>query len=423
MAGTMSIAASGMTADQNAMKNNSSNLANSNTIGYMQASSDFLTQVTGGTSGVTMMTSNDFDQPGPLQMTTRELDFATNGQGFIPVQGPDGLAYKKTASCSLDKMGVLLDEAGNKIMGMPNTAGPGVAPVFAPPVGDMLVPVVVDMASNINDPSSQVRVNSTLPVPPAVPPAGGFAASLLQMQVYDSLGFPHMLNFTWTPLAALAPGGAFARAFHFDIAPAVAAEVVAGGAYVQQTIYFDNQGQYAGGSVGTTTNAQNAAYVFPNIQFQWANGAAPADIALDLQKMTMLGTTFNTGFPTQDGSSIGYFSGISVGDGGVMEIVYTNGERRPAYKIPLAKFAAVNELERASGNLLLATVNSGPPLFNDAGTAGAGDLLNKALVGSATDMLANQVEMIELSQSNSANAGAFSIGREAGDVVASLMRG
>lgn len=419
MAGVMTIAAGGMTADQEAMANNSANLANSNTIGYMQQVSDFVTQVSSGNSGVTMISSNTFDQPGAVMATPRELDLATNGQGFIPVSGPDGLAYKKTASCSLDKMGVLLDEASNKIMGMPNTAAVGQPPAFAAPTAGTLVPVVIDMAGNIADPTTNMTVNSNLPVPPA---GAAGAASSLQMQVYDSLGFPHMLILTWTAAAqAITPPGA--RAFSFDITPTNAADVN-GAPYPQpQTVYFDQQGQYYGVASALPAAVPVQGGNLPNITFQWSNGAAAANIAIDLSGMTMLGSAFNTGFPTQDGSGVGYFAGINVGDGGVVSVVYTNGQQREKFKIPLAKFAAVNELERASGNLLLATNNSGPALFNDAGTAGVGDLMNKALVASATDMMANQVEMIELAQANQANAGAFSIGREAGDTTASLMRG
>jgi len=56
--------------------------------------------------------------PGTLQETSRDLDVAVEGQGWIAVQAPDGSeAYVRTGSLNIDVLGMLRTADGMPVMG------------------------------------------------------------------------------------------------------------------------------------------------------------------------------------------------------------------------------------------------------------------------------------------------------------------
>lgn len=398
----MNIAVSGMQADQAAMQNNSANIANSATIGYMEAASYFSAQVSQGRStGANQTTHNVFDAPGTFQSTSRALDLAVTGRAFLPVQGPDGVAFKKTASCMLDEKGMLLDEVGNTMLGLQNQSGVAAEPKFPLNVVSALEPIQINAASTSVAPTSNVVLNSTLPAQPEASQKHD-----LQMEVYDSLGIPHTITFS---LEATGTG------LGWTLEMKGTTEDPLSSALAPITLDFDGNGVL-------TTPAPDAAGTNP-VTLNWdSTEATDLEVNIDLKRIGVMGEEFLAGLPLQDGSGMGTFVNVEVGRDGQVSSLYSNGKRQVIAKIPLAKFAAVHQLERGSGNLLTATTKSGDAVLQDAGTIGVGNIQNKTLVASATDLMENQVKIIELSQANTANASVFSVAKEVNDTVASLMR-
>jgi len=113
---------------------NANNLANANTVGFHQdLSFDEALQVAGpghdsrayvGAQG----RGTDFT-PGSLMPTGRDLDVAVRGEGWIAVQGVDGVeAYTRAGDLRVTPAGLLTNGAGHAVIG--NNAGPITLPPF-----------------------------------------------------------------------------------------------------------------------------------------------------------------------------------------------------------------------------------------------------------------------------------------------------
>ncbi len=138
------ISKSGMEAQQTQLDHISHNLANSSTNGFKRAHAVFedliyqnLRQSGSSTSDQTQLptglqvglgvrpvaTSRQFSQ-GSLQQTTNPLDMAIQGQGFFPIQLPDGtLGYTRDGAFQLDAQGTLVTNNGYTV---------GTAPIVVP---------------------------------------------------------------------------------------------------------------------------------------------------------------------------------------------------------------------------------------------------------------------------------------------------
>jgi len=115
-----------------AQANNSNNLANANTSGFLADLQQFRSMPVFGDGHPTRVyalserPATDF-KSGSIVQTGRELDVALNGKGWIAVQAPDGSeAYTRRGDLKLDANGVLT--TGN---GLPVTGNGG--PISIPP--------------------------------------------------------------------------------------------------------------------------------------------------------------------------------------------------------------------------------------------------------------------------------------------------
>jgi len=138
------ISKSGMEAQQTQLDHISNNLANSSTNGFKRSHAVFedliyqnLRQSGSNSTEQTQLptglqvglgvrpvsTSREFSQ-GSLQQSTNPMDLAINGQGFFPVQMPDGtLGYTRDGSFKLDAQGTIVTNNGYPV---------GTAPITVP---------------------------------------------------------------------------------------------------------------------------------------------------------------------------------------------------------------------------------------------------------------------------------------------------
>jgi flagellar basal-body rod protein FlgG len=63
-----------------------------------------------------VVTHTDFSQ-GPIRETGNSLDIALEGQGFFVVQTPDGVAYTRQGTLSINADGMLVTQAGLLVQG------------------------------------------------------------------------------------------------------------------------------------------------------------------------------------------------------------------------------------------------------------------------------------------------------------------
>ena len=82
---------------------------------------------------------------------------------------------------------------------------------------------------------------------------------------------------------------------------------------------------------------------------------------------------------------------------------YDNGQARIIAQVPLVTFNNADALQRQNGQAFTATLDSGTPLANPAGTNGSGGLVTSAVEGSNVDIAAEFSKLIVAQRAYSAN--------------------
>jgi len=134
------------------------------------------------------------------------------------------------------------------------------------------------------------------------------------------------------------------------------------------------------------------------------NPKSPLDFSLDLTKATSFANPFGVTALTQDGYSSGKLSNFAVGDDGVVEGHYSNGQAKALGQIVLVNFKSVNGLKSDGANQWKETVQSGQPLIGVPGTGAFGDLQSSAVEDSNVDLTTQLVDMITAQRIYQANA-------------------
>jgi flagellar basal-body rod protein FlgF len=131
---------SGMKAQADALEILSNNLANANTTAfkedtafytYLNESAGSLKQradLNNTINGSVKIGSFVNSEMGAMSATSRELDLAIEGNGFLVVNTPNGIRYTRNGSLNLNSKSVLVAVDGSPVLGMsgkPITLGPG----------------------------------------------------------------------------------------------------------------------------------------------------------------------------------------------------------------------------------------------------------------------------------------------------------
>ncbi|NBX74667.1 MAG: flagellar basal-body rod protein FlgF [Alphaproteobacteria bacterium] len=107
------------------------NIANATTVGFKQQQNIFQTYLAKSFGGdpvhyvIDKGTAIDF-RNGPLTQTGNALDVAVDGEGLMPVQTPQGVAYTRAGSFTLDDQGHIITSAGYPVLSN------GGAPIIVP---------------------------------------------------------------------------------------------------------------------------------------------------------------------------------------------------------------------------------------------------------------------------------------------------
>ena len=147
-----------------------------------------------------------------------------------------------------------------------------------------------------------------------------------------------------------------------------------------------------------------ASFNVSSADFTWTSGAQPSTgVALKLgtvgqgNGLTQFSDTFATNFVQQDGEPFGNFSGVSIGNNGLVSALFDNGVVTPIFQLPVATFSDPNALGAHTGNAYQATTSSGNALINLPGVGPAGTIKSGALEASTVD-LANEFTNMIISQ-------------------------
>ena len=404
--GAMMAGVTGLAAQSQALGMISDNIANMNTVGYKAVNATFQTLVTqsaGSSShtpgGVVSSPVQRIDQQGLLQSTGSVTDLAVSGNGFFVVNtsgaaGVGEYAFTRAGSFNPDTDGNLVNPAGYYLQAWPLSASgalPGNTSVLT-----STETVNVANLSGLATPSSLIELGLNLPSTAAV---GDTHAATVQ--IFDSLGNPHNLEFTFTKTAT--------NAWDITVAdPTLSSTGVTSGTVTAaaRSITFNGDGT-------------PATITFPDIAITgWTTGATDSTIAVDsgtvnlTDGLTQFAGNYAISYLNQDGATFGNFIGVTINDAGLVTALFDNGTQQAIYQLPLALFANPNGLLARDGNAYSESDRSGQVLLNPALTGAAGRVASSALEASNVDLAEEFANMIITQRAYSANTRVISAADE-----------
>lgn len=150
------------------------------------------------------------------------------------------------------------------------------------------------------------------------------------------------------------------------------------------------------------------------MEVDWANGSTDMNgddvIGLFLGNigirdgMSQLDGEYQLSYWNQNGAKFGNFSGVSIGEDGIVTALFDNGVTRPVFQIPVSTFVNPNGMTSLSGNVYIATDYSGEPTLRSAGAAGSGSMAASSLEASTVDIGSEFTTMIVTQRAYSAAA-------------------
>jgi flagellar hook protein FlgE len=398
----------GIRSSSEAFKVIGDNIANSVTPGYKAADTRFSELVSSNQNslfesygGNRPVVQNFIDRQGLIESTQRPFDIAINGQGFLI----SNTAFDGSGSYQLGRAGQLIgtvvsnggaeetyltDSTGGFILGWPADATGNFAPGTSV---SSLQPIRIDPEAIQFDPVATTAgaFNAVLP---AGEPAGAVRTG--SMPVIDAAGVEHALIMTFTKSAT--PNT-------WDMAVSVDGGTVTSGAAA--TLTFDATGALV------SPTAQSIG-----LSFAGTGGTTTVD--LDLGATRELGADFTVMGYSQNGIPDGELQSLSFDEEGVLSGLFSNGQTRALYKLPLATVRSPNLLAPIDGTHFALTEAAGDLALHDAAATGLGAFVPGALEQSTTDLSTEFSKLILTQQSYSTNVRAFTVAEEMARVAYQL---
>jgi flagellar hook protein FlgE len=224
-------------------------------------------------------------------------------------------------------------------------------------------------------------------------PPGTFSTSVV---VYDALGNSHVLTYNFTKTAA--------NTWNYQIT-VPQADLAPGGNPVigQGTMTFNGAGQLISptGSVTGLTISNLADGANP-LTFNWdLTNTSGANL------ITQLAGNSATSSTQQDGYASGSLNSFTIGDNGVIQGIFSNGQTSSLGQIALASFSNEEGLVRTGSNEFESSLASGSAVIGQPGTGGRGSLSGGALEQSNVDIATQFAELILAERDYQANAKAL----------------
>src|SRR6266700_3676067 len=390
---SFSIPLSGLNANSQALSAISNNLANLNTVGYKDTRMEFrdlFYQQIGSTgagepieigAGAAVGSNSGIFTQGSIENSGVNTDLAIQGDGFF-VTNKNGLQeFTRAGNFSLDQNGNLVTTDGANVMGYPGVNG----------VINTQVPVapITIAKGQVTPANATANVQFGLNLDASAANGTTFTAS---SPIFDSLGAPHVLSFTFTKTGA--------NAWNYAVTiPGADVGAVGPVTLNAGAVTFNGAGQLTAplaniGGIAITGFVNGAS----NQTFSW-NGLAPPQTSL-----TQFAATSAVANTTQDGFPSGSLIDFSIDQKGVVEGVFSNGQSRAIGQIAVASFANTNGLARTGSNSFQATLGSGAANVGIAGTGGRGSLQGGSFELSNVDIATEFARLIVAQRGYQANA-------------------
>ncbi|WP_182084914.1 flagellar hook protein FlgE [Aureimonas sp. ME7] len=465
--GLMRTSVSGMNAQATRLSAVSENIANSNTNGYKQTTTEFTSQLLAHSKGqynsgaVEANVRTLISEQGGLTYTanstnSKKIDLAIDGQGFLVVgDGNGGSFLTRAGSFTQQADGTLVNAAGFVLQGYPvDTDGTDYVLNGFAGLKD------VNMSTGLlsANPSSSGTLSANLKkgadivaaakLPSAVTAKDTAVAytSSSSITVYDNSGKAIKLDIYYSKTGVDADGNDTWDVSVFNAADAspssgTGASTTAPfpyggttgtgkGPIANYTFAFDQTTSKLTSitdELATTPTAVDVDTIardgFINIDLS-ADGADlnGGVVKLNVSDFTSYSKDYLPLAARVNGNPAEVIDKVSIGTDGTVTATFTSGTTRDLYKIPLAMVAAPDNMTVMAGNVYSAGVESGTVLMGFGGEGGLGKLVSGALENSTVDLASELTTMIESQRSYTANSKVFQTGSEIMDVLVNLKR-
>ena len=411
--GAMLTGISGLDANSQAMSIYSSNIANVNTVGYKDVTSNFSSLLTAAfgdanNASVTATGSQNVTQQGLLQSASSPTDLGISGNGFFVVSQSAANTgtqyYTRAGNFTPDASGNLANSSGFYLMGWPVDAQ-GNVPTNASALSPINVSNLSGKAEATTTMTLQANLQSSATEDNTYVP-GDMTNGVVQpdfsrtINVYDSQGGTQPLTVDYIKT------GANQWAYEVDYAGNMS-NITGTNPILSGTMTFNTDGSLANASTTNNPPSGNVALTIP-----WSPSSG-----LSSQSITMnMGTVGSTNGVTQfdspstlvnssvDGALFGNLTGVSVDSNGFVTANFSNGLSEKIYQVPLATFTNSDGLAAVSGDAYQASSKSGAATVNAANSGGSGTIQASALEGSTVDLATEFTNLITTQRAYSASA-------------------
>jgi flagellar hook protein FlgE len=432
--GAMQTGVAGLTAYSNALSVASANIANSDTVGYKAATSDFTTLLASATNGsnagsatVVSTTGQSVSEQGLLQTTSSETDLAISGSGFFVVASDKtdttDRAYTRAGNFSSDSSGYLKNSSGNYLLGwqldsdgnVPSDRNDMTLINTSSLTGKAEASTTATAQINLQSSTTTNTDASSYSVTGGYSVASGDVTADFQrtINVYDSQGGQQPLQLSFVKTGANT--WQYEVSYQGDSTNLDSTKsLVSGSPSVVQygTVSFNSDGTLAGitsyDSSGNSVTSTDGKF---DVNIPWdatTSGLASQTVSVDFgslgssEGLTQFDNSSNMASSSVNGALYGSLSGVSIDSDGVITAQFTNGLSQKVYKIPLATFANADGLSQTSGNTYMTSTNSGSPTISEANLGGAGTIQSKNLEESTVDLTTEFTDLITTQRAYSA---------------------
>lgn len=407
----------GLSANSTSLSVTSSNISNSNTIGFKGSSTSFATLLAGqtGTSSATSVkvdSQQEVSSQGELASADSTTDMAIDGDGFFITEDSNGdTYYTRAGDFSTDEDFNLVNSSGLYLQGYEITTASDGTETTASTLSN----ISLDNTTGISEESTALTVSGNLDASTtASSTADGTDNDISDsdytttMNVYDSLGGVETLTLSfvksdtnpneWTYNISSTSSNITGDT---DTSDGTDRFVLGYG-----TITFNSDGSLAsitadGDDNGATLADSNTSdgSVELTIPYTTASGLASQTISLDFGTVGDTDgfsqfASDNTSSYSTDGAAYGTVSSYSISETGTITATYSNGLTRDLYAIPLATFANPDGLTAISGTAFTSSDASGDPSYVTAGSNGAGQVESGYLESSTVDLADELTDLI-----------------------------
>jgi flagellar hook protein FlgE len=409
MPGSFSAGLSGLNANSAYLSVIGNNLANINTVGFKSSSvtfQDLVSQSVGGSSvnpmqvglGVTTGSISPVFSQGAIENSREATNVAIQGNGFFVVRGTAGNSYTRAGNFTLDRDGKLVTPDGQYVQGFTAKDPVTGAVVASGQPTDITVPL-----GTLRAPVATTQIYTKTNLDAAATVGTVYSTGV---QIYDSLGTPHVATINFTKTA----GGWSYEA----TVPGTEATGTAG----------TTAGTVRLGPIGNLTFAADGSLSAPAADVTlagpttWSNGAAVSPMTWDLidangePSITGYASASDTFSKTQNGSAAGQMSTITVTADGTIQATFGAGQTVDVAQLALANFSNPKGLMKLGSSRYGESEAAGIANVGVAGSGGRGSLIGSALEGSNVDIAQEFTNMILAQRGYQANSKTITVSDE-----------